>query len=67
MDKEKRNAFSPFILPLFEEYQLILSEQQIHYSKPIFYNKNNKQLNPRGLHKIFKETLDRAGLPAHRF
>ncbi|WP_260401995.1 tyrosine-type recombinase/integrase [Peribacillus simplex] len=27
----------------------------------------NKPLNPRGLHKIFKEILERAGLPAHRF
>ncbi|WP_430178668.1 tyrosine-type recombinase/integrase [Peribacillus simplex] len=43
-------------------------EQQKHYSEPIFYNQKNKPLNPRGLHKIFKETtLERAGLPAHRF
>ncbi|WP_312859706.1 hypothetical protein [Peribacillus huizhouensis] len=29
--------------------------------------KNNKQFNPCVLHKIFKEILERAGLPAHRF
>ncbi|WP_286178856.1 tyrosine-type recombinase/integrase [Bacillus sp. B4EP4a] len=33
----------------------------------MFYNQKNKPLNPRGLHKIFKEVLERAGLPAHRF
>ncbi|MBT2647920.1 tyrosine-type recombinase/integrase [Bacillus sp. ISL-34] len=32
-----------------------------------FYNRKNKPLNPRGLHKIFNGILERSGLPAHRF
>ena len=65
--KELLLSFYPIVLPLFHVYKETLLEQQKHYSEPIFYNQRNKSLNPRGLHKIFKEILDRAGLPAHRF
>ncbi|WP_260284910.1 tyrosine-type recombinase/integrase [Peribacillus aracenensis] len=57
----------PIVLPIFQDYQETLLEQQKHYSEPIFYNRKNKPLNPRGLHKIFMEILERACLPAHRF
>ncbi|MGX1902621.1 tyrosine-type recombinase/integrase [Thermolongibacillus altinsuensis] len=36
-------------------------------SQPVFTNKNDDKLNPRGLHKIFKEILEKAGLPLKRF
>ncbi|WP_235179083.1 tyrosine-type recombinase/integrase [Bacillus cihuensis] len=65
--KERLLPLHPIVLPLFHIYKETLLEQQKHYSEPIFYNQKNKSLNPRGLHKIFKEILDRAGLPAHRF
>ncbi|MFF2288808.1 tyrosine-type recombinase/integrase [Peribacillus butanolivorans] len=65
--KERLLPLHPIVLPLFQDYQETLLEQQKHYSEPIFYNQKNKPLNPRGLHKIFKEILERAGLPAHRF
>ncbi|WP_258833818.1 tyrosine-type recombinase/integrase [Peribacillus frigoritolerans] len=65
--KERLLSLHPIVLALFQDYQETLLEQQKHYSEPIFYNQKNKPLNPRGLHKIFKEILERAGLPAHRF
>lgn len=30
-------------------------------------NKRGEKINPRGLHKVFKETLEKAGLPPKRF
>lgn len=65
--KERLLPLHPLVVKIFQQYKNSLSEQQKHYSEPIFYNRNNQKLNPRGLHKIFKEILDRAGLPAHRF
>ncbi|MGM0877425.1 MAG: tyrosine-type recombinase/integrase [Bacillota bacterium] len=65
--KERLLPLHPIVIPLIKPYRNCLSEQQIHYSEPIFYNKNHQVLNPRGLHKIFKETLEKAGLPSHRF
>lgn len=65
--KERLLSLHPIVLALFQDYQETLLEQQKHYSEPIFYNQKNKPLNPRGLHKIFKEILERARLPAHRF
>ncbi|MFJ7975690.1 tyrosine-type recombinase/integrase [Peribacillus sp. NPDC096379] len=65
--KKRLLPLHPIVLPLFHIYKETLLEQQKHYSEPIFYNQKNKPLNPRGLHKIFKEILNRAGLPAHRF
>ncbi|OKL36679.1 tyrosine-type recombinase/integrase [Domibacillus mangrovi] len=65
--KERLLPLHPIVLPVFEKYKQTLTEQQNHYSEPIFYNKNYKMLGSGGLHKIFKETLDRAGLPSHRF
>ncbi|MEH7345560.1 tyrosine-type recombinase/integrase [Bacillus sp. JJ1532] len=65
--KERLLPLHKIVLPLFQAYRQRPSEQQNYYSEPIFYNKNNKQQNPHGLHKIFKETLDRSGLPSHRF
>ncbi|MFF2498382.1 tyrosine-type recombinase/integrase [Peribacillus sp. NPDC058075] len=64
---ERLLPLHPIVLPLFEDYQETLLEQQKHYSEPFFYNQKHKPLNPRGLHKIFKEILERACLPAHRF
>ncbi|MED2974875.1 tyrosine-type recombinase/integrase [Fictibacillus sp. B-59209] len=65
--KERLLPLHPTVLPLFLKYQGTLKESQIYYSEPIFYNARNQQLNPRGLHKIFKQVLERAGLPSHRF
>ncbi|TKH06693.1 hypothetical protein FC682_04075 [Peribacillus simplex] len=50
----------------FQDYKETLLYQQKHYSEP-FYNQKNKPLNPRGLHKIFKEILNELIYPAHRF
>ncbi|MFF2456883.1 tyrosine-type recombinase/integrase [Peribacillus simplex] len=65
--KERLLPLHPIVLPIFQDYQETLLEQQKHYSEPNFYNRKNKPLNPRGLLKIFMEILERAGLPAHRF
>ncbi|MGJ9385586.1 tyrosine-type recombinase/integrase [Salipaludibacillus sp. CF4.18] len=65
--KERLLPLHPIVIPLITSYRDLLMEQQKHYSEPIFCNKNGDQLNPRGLHKIFKEVLEHAGLPSHRF
>lgn len=55
------------VVLLFIQYKDCLLEHQKHPQEPIFFNKNGNKLDPRGLHKIFKETLAKAGLPPKRF
>lgn len=43
-----------------------LEEYQPHPFQPVFLNKNGEKLNPRGLHKIFIEILQKAGLSPQR-
>ncbi|MCM3584221.1 tyrosine-type recombinase/integrase [Mesobacillus maritimus] len=65
--KERLLPLHPIIHQLFMDYRDSLLSYQIHPEEPIFRNKNGDQLNARGLHKIFKETLEKAGLPPKRF
>ncbi|OLS38582.1 tyrosine-type recombinase/integrase [Bacillus sp. MRMR6] len=65
--KERLLPLHPMVHELFKEYHDSLLSYQIHPEEPIFRNKNGVQLNARGLHKIFKETLLKAGLPPKRF
>ncbi|WP_316571370.1 tyrosine-type recombinase/integrase [Neobacillus sp. YIM B06451] len=65
--KERLLPLHPMIHQLFLDYRDSLLAHQIHHEEPIFRNKNGEKLNPRGLHKIFKETLEKAGLPPQRF
>jgi site-specific recombinase XerD len=65
--KERLLPLHPMVIPLFSQYQERLLEHQIHSSEPIFLNKNGKKLNPRGLHVVFKNLLEKAGLPPKRF
>jgi integrase len=70
MGEEKKSAYSslhPMVVPLTKSYMESLEEYQLHPSRPVFLNKNGKKLNPCGLHKIFKEILQKAGLPPQRF
>ncbi|WP_081412599.1 tyrosine-type recombinase/integrase [Fictibacillus gelatini] len=60
--KERLLPLHPMIVPLIVDYKNSLPEYLLHPSQPVFINKNGDQLNPRGLHKIFKETLEKAGL-----
>lgn len=55
------------VIPLFQEYYNGLLEYEKHPSEPVFRNKNGEKMNPRGLHKVFKEILAKAGLPPKRF
>jgi integrase/recombinase XerD len=48
----------PFNKKLYGKFRGISA----HPSQPVFLNKNGKKLNPRSLHKIFKEILQKAGL-----
>lgn len=66
-NKERLVPLHPIVQPLLKDYKSGLLE---NYKKPsdwIFLNKNKKQLNPRGLHKIFKDTLAAAGLDVQRY
>lgn len=65
--KERLLPLHPMVVPLIKSYMESLEEYQLHPSQPVFLNKNGKKLNPRGLHKIFKEILQKAGLPPTRF
>ncbi|WP_227936414.1 tyrosine-type recombinase/integrase [Alkalihalobacillus deserti] len=65
--KERLLPLHSIIIPLLKAHKESLKEYQTHPKEPIFYNKNGQRLNPRGLHKIFKETLKKAGLPPTRF
>lgn len=39
----------------------------MHPKELVFLNGHGKDLNPRGMNYIFKEVLQKAGLPPHRF
>ncbi len=65
--KERLLPLHPMVHQLFLDYRYSLLAYQIHPEEPIFRNKNGEKLNARGLHKIFKETLEKAGLPPKRF
>lgn len=65
--KERIIPLHDDILPLFEKYRETLCEFQLHASQPVFYSYKRTRLDPRGLHRIFKEELKKAGLPPTRF
>lgn len=65
--KQRLLPLHPLVLPLFEIYREELSEHQLHPSEPIFLNRLGTAIDPRGLHKVFKEILEKAGLPPQRF
>jgi site-specific recombinase XerD len=65
--KERLLPLHPMVIPLFESYRERLFEHQLHSSESIFLNKNGKKMNPRGLHVVFKDQLQKAGLPPKRF
>ncbi|MDN4073067.1 tyrosine-type recombinase/integrase [Fictibacillus terranigra] len=65
--KERLLPLHPILIPLLKEY----IEQQEHYqlypTEPVFLNKNKMKMDPRGLHKVFKDILPKAGLPPKRY
>ncbi|MED4454895.1 tyrosine-type recombinase/integrase [Metabacillus fastidiosus] len=65
--KERLLPLHPIVIPLISSYKESLAEHLIHSSQPMFLNKNGYQLHSYGLHKIFKETLEKAGLPPKQF
>ncbi len=65
--KERLLPLHPIVIPLFSPYMDTLQEYQLHGTEPVFLNKNGNKLDPRGLHKTFKEILEKAGLPPKRF
>jgi site-specific recombinase XerD len=65
--KERLLPLHPMVHQLFMDYRDHLLPYQTHDEEPIFRNKDGVKLNARGLHKIFKETLKKAGLPPKRF
>lgn len=63
---ERLLPLHPMVVPLIKSYMESLEEYQLHPSQPVFLNKNDKKLNSHGLHKLFKEILQKAGLPPQR-
>ncbi len=65
--KERLLPLHSMMIPLLKAYKKAQKDYQTHPKEPVFLNRNGKPLNPRGVHKIFKEVLKKAGLPPHRF
>ena len=65
--KERLLPLHQLVVPLLKTYKASLKEYQTHPFEPVFLNKNGERLDPRGLHRIFKTQLEKAGLPPHRF
>ncbi|WP_092276447.1 tyrosine-type recombinase/integrase [Brevibacillus centrosporus] len=66
-NKERILPLHPMVLPLILEYRGKVEPYRLHPKEPVFTNYLGDSLDPRGLHRIFKETLVLAGLPPHRF
>lgn len=70
MGKRSKERLLPLhvsVIPLFISYQKSLRQDQLHPSEPVFLNRFSQRIAPRGLHRIFKDVLKRAGLPPTRF
>ncbi len=65
--KERLLPLHSMMVPLLKAYKESLKAYQTHPQEPVFLNKNGQAMNPRGLHIIFKELLEKAGLPPHCF
>nr|WP_312752913.1 tyrosine-type recombinase/integrase [Bacillus mobilis] len=65
--KERIVPLHPIVIPMLQDYKNHLPDFLTQDSNCLFLNKNGKQLNPRGLHKIFKETLNATGVDSKRF
>ncbi len=65
--KERLLPLHPMVIPLLKAYMNEREAFQLFSTEPVFLNKDKKKLDPRGLHKIFKDTLPKAGLPPQRF
>lgn len=66
-NKERLLPLHAMVIPLFQRYRESLLEERLHPDEPVFMSYRHKALDPRSLHRLFKELLSRAGLPAHRF
>ncbi|MGG1661006.1 tyrosine-type recombinase/integrase [Brevibacillus sp. NRS-1366] len=66
-NKERILPLHPMVLPLILKYRGKVEPYRLHRKEPVFTNYLGVSLDPRGLHRIFKETLALAGLPPHRF
>lgn len=70
LDKGKKERIVPLypsVVPVLIDYREAQGETLTNDNSWIFLNKNGTQLNPRGLHKIFKEALENAGLDSKRY
>jgi site-specific recombinase XerD len=65
--KERLLPLHAMVIPLLKKHKASLKEYQTHPQEPVFLNHHGQPLNPRGLHRIFKDVLKKAGLPPHRF
>lgn len=65
--KERLLPLHPIVIPLFKKYHEALLVNETHSSEPIFLNSRKEKFNPRGLHVLFKRSLEAAGLPPTRF
>lgn len=65
--KERLLPLHESVVPLVKELRSSMKSHQQHGQEHVFLNGRGQPLNPRGLHKVFKMVLEKAGLPPHRF
>ncbi|GGI12567.1 tyrosine-type recombinase/integrase [Gottfriedia solisilvae] len=66
-NKERLLPLHPTLLPLIHAYKDVLKPFLTHSNLNVFYNHHYHSIDPRGLHKVFKEVLKKAGLDPKRF
>ncbi|MFC4557317.1 tyrosine-type recombinase/integrase [Virgibacillus kekensis] len=44
-----------------------MTKAEKHETEPVFYSRLNVPMNVRSVHNLFKELLEKAGLPSKRF
>ena len=65
--KERLLPLHAIMVPLLKKYKASFQECQTHPLEPVFRNDRGNAFNPRGVNVVFKDVLEKAGLPPHRF
>ncbi|WP_424475098.1 tyrosine-type recombinase/integrase [Oceanobacillus kimchii] len=65
--KERLLPIHPMVIQPLSVYRDTLTENERYETEPVFYSKLKVALNVRSVHKLFKELLEKAGLPSNRF
>ncbi|API94386.1 tyrosine-type recombinase/integrase [Virgibacillus pantothenticus] len=65
--KERLLPLHDIVVPLLIAYKKSMPAHRTYPTEPIFLSYRGTQIDPRGLHSVFKKLLKQAGLPPERF